>query len=35
MDYSKLSDSDLMALYNNDYTKLSDDALKSLYSNTA
>lgn len=32
MDYSKLSDSDLMALYNNDYAKLSDDALKSLYS---
>lgn len=32
MDYSKLSDGDLMALYNNDYTKLSDDALKSLYS---
>lgn len=31
MDYSKLSDSDLMALYNNDYTKLSDDGLKSLY----
>ena len=34
MDYSKLSDSDLMALYNNDYSKLSDEGLKYLYNDT-
>lgn len=33
MDYSKLSDEELMALYNNDYSKLSDETLKALYDN--
>lgn len=31
MDYSKLSDAQLQALYNNDYSKLSDDELRDLY----
>lgn len=31
MDYSKLSDNDLKALYNNNYSAISDDGIKMLY----
>ena len=35
MDYSRLSDADLTALYNNDYSRMSDEGLKYIYGQTS